>query len=41
MLISLINDYKNIFSHSNNVCLGGREVCMMFFMKIDTLKKLC
>ena len=23
MLIDLITDSKNIFSHSNNVCLGG------------------
>ena len=38
MLIDLINDYKNIFSRNNNVCL---EVCMMIFMSIVTFKNYC
>ena len=33
MLIDLINDYKNIYSRNNNVCL-------VVFMCIDTFKKL-
>ena len=37
MLIELINDYKNICSHNNNVFWG---ICMMVFMKIDSFKKL-
>ena len=28
VLIDLINDYKNIYSHNNNVCLG---VCKYTF----------
>ena len=36
MLIGLINDYKNIYSH-NNVCL---RACEMVFMRIDTFKRL-
>ena len=35
VLIGLINDYKNINSRNNNVCLG---VCKMVFMSINTLK---
>ena len=38
MLIDLINDYKNIFSRNNNVCL---EVFMMIFMSIVTFKNYC
>ena len=33
LLIGLINDYKNIYSH--NVCLG---VCMMIFMRIVSMQ---
>ena len=33
VLIDLINDYKNIYAHNNNVCLGVFE---MAFMRIDT-----
>ena len=36
MLIDMINDYKNIYSHNNNVCLG---VCGVIFMRIDIIKK--
>ena len=35
VLIDLINDYKNIYSRNNNVCLG---VCKMVFMSINTFK---
>ena len=37
VLIDLINDYKNIYSRNNNVCLG---VCEMVFMCIITFKRL-
>ena len=37
VLIDLINDYKNVYSRSNNVCLG---VCMMVFMRIVSIKGL-
>ena len=40
ILIDVINDYKNVYSRNNNVCLEGRGDCMMVFMKIDTFKKL-
>ena len=36
-LIDLINDYKNIFSRDNNVCL---EVFVVVFMCIITFKKI-
>ena len=36
VLIGLINDYKNIYSRNNNVCLG---VCKMVFMSINTFNK--
>ena len=36
VLIDLINDYKNVYSRNNNVCLG---VCMMVFMRIVSIKK--
>ena len=36
-LIDLINDYKNIFSRDNNVCL---EVSVVVFMCIITFKKI-
>ena len=29
VLIDLINDYKNIYSHNNNICLG---VCKYPFL---------
>ena len=35
VLIDLINDYKNIYSRDNNVCLG---VCMMVFTRIISVK---
>ena len=38
VFIDLINDYKNVYSRSNNVCLG---VCMMVFMRIVSIKGLC
>ena len=36
VLIDLINDYKNVYSHNNNVCLG---FCMMVFMRIVSIKR--
>ena len=35
ILIHLINDYKNIYSRHNDVCLG---VCMMVFMRIVSMR---
>ena len=36
VFIDLINDYKNVYSRNNNVCLG---VCMMVFIKIVSIKR--
>ena len=37
VLIVLINDYKNVYSCNNNVCLW---VCMMVFMGIVSVKRV-
>ena len=37
VLIVLINDYKNVYSCNNNVCLW---VCMMVFMRIVSVKRV-
>ena len=36
VFIGLINNYKNIYSRNNDVCL---RVCMMVFMRIVSVKK--
>ena len=37
VLIVLINDYKNVYSCNNNVCLW---VCMMVFIRIVSVKRV-
>ena len=32
----LVNNYKNVYSHNDNVCLGVR---MMFFMRAVSIKR--
>ena len=36
VLIDLVNNYKNVYSHNDNVCLGVR---MMFFMRAVSIKR--
>ena len=36
VFIDLINNYKNIYTRNNHVCLG---VCMMVFMRIVSVEK--
>ena len=36
VLIDLVNNYKNVYSHNDNVCLG---VHMMFFMRAVSIKR--
>ena len=36
VFIGLINNYKNIYTRNNNVCL---EVCVMVFMRIVSVEK--
>ena len=36
VFIDLTNNYKNIYTRNNHVCLG---VCMMVFMRIVSVEK--